>query len=68
MDDPLYPPRPTPTVLKEVAQDKVDYFDQNLIRESLDRVVFFETHLAQERRRLVDLRNRRAEWARLLKG
>lgn len=66
MDDIFAPPRPSTVALRRIAQDNIFQLDR-LLRESLDHATYLETELARERRRLVDLRNRRAEWARILK-
>lgn len=66
MDDIFAPPRPSTAALRQIAPDSIAQCDR-LLRESLDHATWLETELARERRRLVDLRNRRAEWARILK-
>lgn len=65
-DDEFSVPRPTPAVLKETAEWNIRDADRTIAAWS-EGIKHMEERLNAERQRLVRLRNRRAEWARLLR-
>lgn len=56
-----------PSSVIEGVQSQLVYLDGSALREATDMVEIFEKRLADARRHLVEVRNRRAKLARFLR-